>query len=645
MLLGFVVCHVFVQTTELMEQQKAEEIWSKGVVPVQEEEHDVKLSGIHPEGGYAQGLFDVRDERWAEAVGKEGVHVFTEKDFPHEIPQRESDYTQLHLGQLRLALDHLKLIKEGKLADSFVEGPDAFLQEVLDYLPSDETMEFRAGGLTRNWWVWEEFLGIARKKRPEVVKWIRDSLRHGVRWDVVTPVTQKDMPLHKQKLERAVKALSKQFGMDEAWGRMKSDKPEHCAFPNHPSADEFEKELSEKLEEYKVQGVVRRVPDGKQALVGCSLGGVQQGGKVRPIIDPLVTNLYLKYQGVKYEKLADVCDYAPKGGWATTTDEKSGYHHIPLHPDMWNLLGFSWKGENYVFTHVPFGVGPACRTYTVLKQEVYRVVREVGGVDLTHFIDDMMAVAESEQMALFQLATILRLLGALGFTVSKKKLQLPAQKVKFLGLLVDILCQKFWVPEEKVQEFKRAVDALKGQEQLSNRQLAKLAGKLVSFKLAVGLAPLYAQLLFKAQRGELDWDQLYDSPQSALGDLVWFADHLELWNGKGWVNDRQQVLMAGDYGSNTGFGAWFPNGEMAHIEHSLTPEQVQRVQDGELSSTEGELLALLYALQTVLQVNPGVLVGKTLHYQSDNQGTVADVNGMKGNAAVLPVVKKIWDTA
>ena len=34
-----------------------------------------------------------------------------------------------------------------------------------------------------------------------------------------------------------------------------------------------------------------------------------------------------------------------------------------------------------------------------------------------------------------------------------------------------------------------------------------------------------------------------------------------------------------------------------------------------------------------------------LHYQSDNQGTVADVNGMKGCANVLSVVKKTWNLA
>ena len=393
----------------------------------------VKLGALHPAGGYAEGLFDVEDGKWAEALDNEGVHQFGEEDFPHCIPEPDSPQNQSHLHQLRTALSHLELIKKGEVAAEFTQNPEKFLQDVLDYLPSDEAQDFRAGGLTKHWWVWKEFLSKAAKKRPDTVEWILNSLKEGVKWDLVKPVTQTDMPQHKQKVDRAVRALSKQLGAKEAWARMHTDKPEHCAFPNHPSADEFEEELSVKFEEYARQGVIKEVPQGKKALVGCSVGGVQQGGKVRPILDPLITNLYLKYKPVKYESLADVCNYAKRGDWATTTDEKSGYHHIPLHPSMWNLLGFTWKGKNYVFTHVPFGVGPACRAYTLLKQEVYRVVRELGGIDLTHFIDDMMAVADSEQKALFQLATILRLLGALGFTVSKKKLQLPAQKVKFFG--------------------------------------------------------------------------------------------------------------------------------------------------------------------------------------------------------------------
>ena len=604
-----------------------------------------KASDPHPESAYAEQLFSVGDERWqVPGAGEDGVHIFTAQDFPHSIPDRSSKEVQQQIEQLHRALGDLKKMKEGVLPQEFLENPEAFLKEVTDQLPSDETSEFRAGGWHRNYWSWVELLSPYKKARP-AVKWLLEVLKNGVKWDMVTPTSQKTMPLFKQKLKRAAKVLTKLVGQKEAWDRLNSKHPQQCHLPNHPSSETFQSELSEKFTEYLAQGVIKEVPEGKRALVGCSLGGVFQNNKVRPVIDPVVTNMYLKYEPVRYESLTDACNYVQKGDWATTTDEKSGYHHMALHPDMWNLLGFTWEGKNYVFTHVPFGVGPACRAYTTVKAELYRIVRELGGVDLTFFIDDMMAVARDEKTALFQLATILRLMGALGFTISKKKLQLPSQRVQFLGLLIDLLQQKFWVPEEKLEKFREMVRDLEQQQMVNNRQLARAAGKLVSFKLAVGIAPLYAQLLFKAFKAGGDWDEMYSSPEEAIRDLKWFAEHVGQWNGQSWLQTRRDVIMAGDYGSNTGCGAFFPNEEMSPIEHSLTEAQIREVQENNLSSTKGELLALLYSLHTVIQVNPELLAGKRLHYQSDNQGTVADVNGMKGCANVLPVVKQIWDLA
>lgn len=604
-----------------------------------------QLSTGELEREYAERLFESKDSEWMHAMGeKENVHIFTEQDFPHQIPGVDDPVVKIKLEHLKRALADLKLIKEKKFSQEFLEDKEGFLAEVLDLLPSDEAKDFRAGGWTQSFKVWEEMLKGSKGKRP-AVDWLLKVIEKGVQWETVVPLTQKGMPKFEQKLNRAVRALGKQVGQDEAWKRMHQKEPEFCHLPNHPSSTEFEKELTEKFEEYRLQGVIQEVPGGKRALVGCSLGAVFQNNKVRPIIDPVITNMHLKYEGVRYEQLEDVTNYAKKGDWATTTDEKSGYHHMALHPSMWNLLGFSWKGKNYVFTHVPFGVGPACRAYTVAKQELYRVVREMGGINLTAFIDDMMAVADSEDMALFQLVTILRLMFALGFTVSKKKLQLPAQRVQFLGLLTDLLNQKFWIPDEKIVAFQELVQELSEQETVCDRQLARVAGKLASYRLAVGMAPLYAQLLFKAYKGEGSWDLLYENPEQAVSDMKWAADHLREWNGKSWLQSRQEVIMAGDYGSNTGFGAFFPKGEMSEIEHSLTAAQVQEIQEHKLSSTKGELLALLYALQTVMHTNPAVLKGKLLHYQSDNQGTVAVINGMRGCATLLPTVREIWDLA
>ena len=164
---------------EAVEEEKLEE-----AAAVLEEEID-KLCGVHPGGGYGNGLFEVGDELWDDALKSCGVHLFDSSSFPHTIPDLESEHTQQHLRQLRVALEHLAQIKRGEMAPEFLKDPDGFLREVLDYLPSDEAQDFQAGGLTRHWWVWKEFLAPAAKKKPETANWILDSLEKGVKWDVV----------------------------------------------------------------------------------------------------------------------------------------------------------------------------------------------------------------------------------------------------------------------------------------------------------------------------------------------------------------------------------------------------------------------------------------------------------------------------
>ena len=50
--------------------------------------------------------------------------------------------------------------------------------------------------------------------------------------------------------------------------------------------------------------------------------------KLRLIYDGHYINLWTKYENCKFEGLMDVLGYAKKGGWATVSDYKAGYHHL-----------------------------------------------------------------------------------------------------------------------------------------------------------------------------------------------------------------------------------------------------------------------------------------------------------------------------
>ncbi len=80
-------------------------------------------------------------------------------------------------------------------------------------------------------------------------------------------------------------------------------------------------------------------------------------------------------------------DIIGPGDFTTTSDDKSGYWQLDMHPDLWQYLGFEYKGIYYCFKVLPFRVSIACWIYSVIKQEVYRPARNQGA-RLQYLIDD-----------------------------------------------------------------------------------------------------------------------------------------------------------------------------------------------------------------------------------------------------------------
>ena len=42
-----------------------------------------------------------------------------------------------------------------------------------------------------------------------------------------------------------------------------------------------------------------------------------------------------------------------------SVDLEKAHHHVDMHQSTWDYLGFSWLGETYIFTVMPFGLCPA----------------------------------------------------------------------------------------------------------------------------------------------------------------------------------------------------------------------------------------------------------------------------------------------
>lgn len=114
-------------------------------------------------------------------------------------------------------------------------------------------------------------------------------------------------------------------------------------------------------------------------------------GKRRLVIDLRYVNKFLLKHKFKYEGLDIAAQILEKGEFFATFDLKSGYHHVDIHPDYWQFLGFSWneKGHRkfYVFKVLPFGLATACYVFTKLLRPLVRRWRSLG-LKIILYIDD-----------------------------------------------------------------------------------------------------------------------------------------------------------------------------------------------------------------------------------------------------------------
>ena len=258
-------------------------------------------------------------------------------------------------------------------------------------------------------------------------------------------------------------------------------------------------------------------------------------GKLRLILDRRYLNLFLPYQHFKYEQLSDAIEYLQPNDFFVLTDTKSGYHHIPMHEHTWTYLAIEIDGQLYAYTHMPFGLSIACRVYTVVMGEVYRPLR-LHHQNLTYLIDDALFAFHSWQQGLFRTMTLLMLLTALGLHLSWEKCQLvPVQQGKFLGLVVDTVACRLLVPADKIGRKKHSMQVVQQQHQATSRQLAGIAGMLMSAAPALHMAPLYLRALYCAMHPGAGWDSLVPQLEMTEDDLRYWYENLETCNGKSWL--------------------------------------------------------------------------------------------------------------
>ena len=555
----------------------------------------------------------------------------------------------------QLAMVHAAIARLKKYGrDDHQAGTDDEFQSLVKQMLLWEE-DYMAGNTSRHTAAWEVWLHQEPGTRAAQVA--LKTVQEGVRLEFIHPMhpDQQKHPRHAQRMEQMRKLLTRLKGEKEAQSLLDRDSPGRVQFPNRESVEEhaeFVLEQRDKLRASRTLFTPEELGMEGPPLVIIGLGVVvNRKGKKRIILDARYVNLFIRYMACKYENLADAIAALEAGDWIWLTDFRSGYHQVPMHSSTFPYLGIEIAGQVYFMPFLPFGIASACREYTQLMGEVYRPLRQ-HGEKLALLIDDARGAAGPKPKAMFHALTWVMALSALGFHLSVEKCQLlPALTGIFLGMLLDAMRRMTFVPADKLNYFLQQAEQLQQMPQVTARQLAKVAGLLVSFTPAVPMAPLYAKGLFKAMTGSQGWDANMLLSELPLQDLKWWQQNLERANGRRWDLQRPSISMASD-ASESSHAAYQVSGSGSdadqteiRMEVAFTPEEMQQQAEHALHSTLRELRAIRLALQVLRDSKPDSIRHSSIQWYTDSQAGAALLSAMKGDAQCLEEVKRVYAIA
>ena len=396
--------------------------------------------------------------------------------------------------------------------------------------------------------------------------------------------------------------------------------PQPHAEKNHPSAFEHEDFVTTTISELLATKTV--VELHHRPKVVAPLGVVpKHPNKLRLIWDGRYVNKHLVIPDLKYEGLGFLPEVLQLNDYMFTIDLKSGYHHLDIHPDFWEYLGFEWQGKYYCFTQLPFGLASACWAFSLLTKTALRAIREKLHVRCSGYLDDSI-YAHQDPAALQVLKhQVLDMFKQFGFVVNLKKSQLDVSRAKkYLGMIVHTDANQFEVPADKRERLMEGIKAaLSSPRQVHVRDLARVKGRLMSMSWAFGpMVKLFTKEMDKAILTAASWDSFVALHPECVHELEFWHGSYAIFHGRQqiWRDTSFDVLVHTDAAgkdrfSYGGWGGWHGQGdELQTARGRWGAEPAGR------SSTWQELQAITLCLQSFNRY--GELRGKNIQLNTDS---------------------------
>ena len=231
-----------------------------------------------------------------------------------------------------------------------------------------------------------------------------------------------------------------------------------------------------------------------------------------------------------FDEAVKAIRWAGQSATLVKRDLADAFRHIPVHPDDWWLLGFSWQKHYYYDQYLPFGLRTSPIIFDLFSSALEWILQNEGWDRTLHYLDDFLGVIPPHGKADAFIKDFDRICVDLGFKINKKKNQQGTQVI-FLGIEIDTIKMEARLPPKKRQKCITQLKAILQQPTASYSDLDSLVGSL---SFAAGISPDSRGFLQRLNQ-VLRAGRRNRSPIAIAGeareDLLWWHSLLQKWNG------------------------------------------------------------------------------------------------------------------
>jgi len=312
--------------------------------------------------------------------------------------------------------------------------------------------------------------------------------------------------------------------------------PSQYHVPSQPMfTDSENRAIDEIIDSLLSSGAIVKVQLPKVKFLSKIFVVPKSDGRYRLILNLKDLNQYLPEEHFKMEDYRSVCNLMTNNAYMGKIDLKDAYHLIPMHPDFYFYLCFSWRNKYYHYSCVPFGLASAPRLFTKILRPVLSYLRKQN-FESVGFLDDFLLKSDSFVSCLSNIAKTKHTLESLGWLINfEKSVLIPCKRIQYLGFIFDSQNMSIELPLEKRLNVINICEILlkaNYDNKLTILQAAKVIGTLVSVCPAIPYGELYVrQLEFEKQRSLIansgDFNRNIKFSNEAIRDINWWITTIQ----------------------------------------------------------------------------------------------------------------------